>query len=689
MNESSSVPTHPKLREDITFTPQVMRGEETFIAKDPVRRKFMQFDQFGKYFCELCDGKRSIQDIVNQLNEDNPESGIDEEFVRDYVEHLEKLKLVLKDRFDYNVLLMERQRQDRERNTSLLHMKFPAFNPDKLLIWLLERVRWMFSRPLKALYLTVVLSSFVIIVAHLPEVLDGLFHFVRFTGWSAINILILYVVIIMIIVLHEFGHGLTCKYYGGEVPAMGFLIIYLINPALYCNVSDSYLFPRKMDRIWVVFGGVVVELFIGALAVFIWWLTDPSLLIHDFAFKIVIFCSITSILFNMNPLLKYDGYYALSEMVEIPNLRKRSFAYLGHVMRKAFNLPRSKPAGGRREHRIFLIFGVAAICYAVMIFSIIFSLLQRWLVGSFAGLGWIMVLAVMYLLLRKVLRKSTGFIKLAIMDHSGIVRRNLPIVVTALIILLVVPGLIKVPTVIKGMAVLEPYSYVDLTASAPGYVTDLMVETGDRVERGQLVARVTSDSLEVALAVIQRQQNQLRGMAHQAYSQGDAESAYYYNSQLRRKEEDEKMLKQRRDDLQVRSPQGGTVLTPHLCDLRHQFVSEGRVLMRVGTVDSLRVRLEAPERKMSDLDIGTRAKFKPVSNPWSTAVGQVVAIDIIGNRVEEMVESFYRVETVVLNADSKLFPGQSGQIRLYGKKRSLWALLFRTTLQTLRLDFFI
>jgi len=111
--------------------------------------------------------------------------------------------------------------------------------------------------------------------------------------------------------------------------------------------------------------------------------------------------------------------------------------------------------------------------------------------------------------------------------------------------------------------------------------------------------------------------------------------------------------------------------------------------MRVGTVDSLRVRLEVPERKMSDLDIGTPVKFKPESNPWLIAGGQVVAKDIVGARLEDVLESLYRVETVVLNTDLKLFPGQSGRVRLYGKKRSLWALLFRTTLQTLRLDFFI
>ncbi len=691
MNESSSVPNFPKLREDITFSPQVLRGKETFIVKDPVRRKFMQFDHFGKYFCELCDGNRSIKDISDRLRADYPEENLDEEYVSDYVKHLVKLKLVLKDRFEFNILLMERVRQDRDRSNSILHMKFPAFNPDPLLHWLLDKIRWMVSRPFKIFYYSFVVGSFVIIAANFSEVISGLLTFYSFAGWSAQHILLLYLTIVLIIVLHEFGHGLTCKYFGGEVPAMGFLIIYLINPALYCNVSDSYRFPTKMERLWVVYGGVIVELFIGALAVYVWWLTDPSLLIHNFAFKIVVFSSVTSILFNMNPLLKYDGYYALSEIVEIPNLRKHSFVYLGYLLRQLLGLPGNKPPGGSREHRIYFTFGVSAVLYAAMIFSIIFSVFRNLLVVNLAlaGLGWIILFFVMYILLKKVLKKSTGFFKLALMDRSGMIRRNLPIIVTILVLLLVVPAAIRVPTVIKGMATLEPYAYSDLTASAPGYVVEMLVDTADLVEKDQVVAVMYSDSLEIALTVLRGKQNRLRTMAGNAVMLGKTETADRYYSQLSRLDEEESMLLMRQRGLEVRSPRRGVVLTEHVKDRQFLFLSEGGLLMRIGTVDSLRIRLEAPERQLSDLDTGTPVKFKSESDPWSIARGRIVAIDIVGDRRPEEIESVYRVETVVMNTDLNLYPGQSGQIRLYGKRRSLWASLLRKAIQTLRLDFFI
>ena len=691
MNESPSAPDFPKLREDITFTPQVMRGKETFIVKDPVRRKFMQFDHFGKYFCELCNGNRSIKDISDRLIADYPEENLDEEYVSDYVEHLVKLKLVLRDRFEYNVLLMERVRQDRDRNNSILHMKFPAFNPDPLLQWLLGKIRWMVTKPFMIFYYSFVVGSFVIIAANFSEVMSGLLTFYSFAGWSAPHIILLYLTIVAIIVLHEFGHGLTCKYFDGEVPAMGFLIIYLINPALYCNVSDSYRFPRKMERLWVMYGGVIVELFIGALAVYVWWLTDPTLLIHNFAFKIVVFSSVTSILFNMNPLLKYDGYYALAEVVEIPNLRKHSFAYLGYLLRQLLGLPGNKPPGSSREHRIYVIFGVCAFLYAAMIFSIIFSLLRNLLVVNLAlaGLGWIILSFLMYILLRKMLKKSTGFFKLALMDNSGMIRRNLPIIVTILVLLLVVPAAIRVPTVIRGMATLEPYAYSDLTASAPGYVVEMLVDTGDLVEKNEIVAVMQSDSLEIALTVLRGEQNRIRTIAGNAVMLGESETADRYYSRLSRLDEQESMLLIRRRGLEIRSPRRGVVLTERVKDSQFQFFSEGGILMQIGMVDSLRVRLEASERQLSDLDTGTLVKFKPESDPWSIARGRIVAIDIVGDRRPEEIESVYRVETVLINTDLDLYPGQSGQIRLYGKRRSLWATLLHRAIQTLRLDFFI
>jgi putative peptide zinc metalloprotease protein len=696
MNDGSTDLRYPKLREDITFTRQVLRGKEAFIVKDPVRRKFMQFDSFGAICSQLCDGTRTVEKIVIDVRKEFPEYEISHEYVSDYIENLKDLKLILRDRFEYNVLLMEREKRDRDRRNTLLHMRFPAFSPDASLEWLRGKVWFLFTRPFAILYLTLVISSYLILLFNLSEVLPGLMGFYSFSGWSFANILTLYIVVILIIIIHEYGHGLTCKYFGGEVPAMGILIIYLINPALYCNVSDSYRFPKKSQRLWVVAAGAVVELFIGAIAVYVWWLTDPTLIIHDFAFKIIIFCSITSLLFNMNPLLKYDGYYALAEWLEIPNLRKRAFARLGHLFRtRVFGLPADPPRGSARERRILLVYGIAATCYSITIFSLIFVLLRRWLVGSLHALGWILVFLAMYILLKRVLRKGFATLKLAVMDRSGTIRRHLPIVITVLALLLIVPSIVRLPTVVKGTGTLEPYTWQDLEAPAPGFVVDLHVASGVRVEQGQLLAVLRSDSLQISRVRLEREEQRARAAASEAFARGDAVAAGQQLEEIARLEKDRQDLDALERDLSVTAPLDGVVLTRRLRDLKHRFVSRGETLLKVGVMDSLRVRIEVGEREMADVEIGMPVKYKSSTGDWSISDGRVIAIDFVGDvRIMGEDETLrpaaqYRVEMVLHNYDARLVAGQSGRVRLYGKRRSLWAQLLRSALLTLRLDFFI
>lgn len=683
----SDAPGYPKLREDITFSKVVMRGEEIFIAKDPVRRKYMQFDKLGKRFCELCDGEHSHQEIADSLSGEFTQYDFDLEYVNEYLEHLIGMKLVFRDRIEYNILLMEKVRREREKHNTLLHMSFTAIDPDNLFNWMIKWLRWIASRPFEIFFWTFVIGSYAILIGSWEATWAGLSSFYIFQGWSLVQIVVLYLMILLIIVIHEFGHGLMCKYYGGEVHQMGLLIIYLINPALFCNVSDSYRFPKKFSRVMVVFGGPLVELFIGAIFVYIWWLTDPTLHIHDFAFKIVIFSSISAWIFNMNPLLKYDGYYALSEFVDVPNLRKRSFDYLGYIWKRLFGLPGTAPVGGRREKRIYLIFSIMAFIYSLFIFSLIFGLLKKWLVGSMAAMGWILLAFLMYILLRRFIKKGFGFVKLAAMDRSGAIRRNIPIAVTAVLVLLILPAFIRTPTVDKRFAILEPFYQVNMEAAAPGQVADIRVETGEYVEKGQLLAVIESNGLELELIGVQQEITRLRTRAGEAFTRGDDTEANRCLTQVRRLEESRELILARKQRLTMRAPISGRVLNAHVREMEHRYVRQGELLIQVGITDSLRVRLEVPEREMADVEYGSLVKFKPASRAWEVVEGRIVVMDLVGKRVEDG-EAWYGVEIVIDNTDLALVPGQRGKVRLFGKHRSLWAQFVRNGLQTLRLDFF-
>ena len=144
-------------------------------------------------------------------------------------------------------------------------------------------------------------------------------------------------------VIHEFGHGLSCKAFGGEVHEMGLLFL-CFSPALYCNVSDAWTLPNKWHRIIISAAGIYVELMIAAAATFVWWNTPSQPFINNLSLSLMVVCSVSTVVFNANPLMRYDGYYVLADWLEIPNLRDRANRYLQNLVDGV--LPRHRGAAG-------------------------------------------------------------------------------------------------------------------------------------------------------------------------------------------------------------------------------------------------------------------------------------------------------------------------------------------------------
>src|SRR5262252_10522141 len=128
-------------------------------------------------------------------------------------------------------------------------------------------------------------------------------------------------------IIHEFGHGLSCKAFGGECHEMGVLLMCL-SPALYANVTDAWTLADKWKRIIISFAGIYVELIIAAGATFVWWYTPAYPVANNIALCVMVLCSVSTVVFNANPLMRFDGYYILADWLEIPNLRQKSAAII-------------------------------------------------------------------------------------------------------------------------------------------------------------------------------------------------------------------------------------------------------------------------------------------------------------------------------------------------------------------------
>ena len=185
------------------------------------------------------------------------------------------------------------------------------------------------------------------------------------------------VILIFTKTIHEFGHGLMCKHFGGECHEIGFMLL-VLTPAMFCNTSDSWVLPNRWHRIAIGAAGMYVEIFMAAICTFIWWFTMPGW-IHYLALNIMFLSSVSTIVFNLNPLLRYDGYYMLSDFLEIPNLAQKSKLSLTSKLR-VWCLG-MKPVNERllpeRHQVMFAVYSVASFVYRWFVMIVIFWFLAK------------------------------------------------------------------------------------------------------------------------------------------------------------------------------------------------------------------------------------------------------------------------------------------------------------------------
>ena len=213
--------------------------------------------------------------------------------------------------------------------TNILYIKIPIFDPEKTApAHVCRTCGWIFTRLVLARERRVHASAAHAGADALRDVLQPAADVPEFFTFK--NVVYLWVALGFVKVIHEFGHGLSCKAFGGEVHEMGFLFL-CFSPAMYCNVSDAWTLPNKWHRIIISFAGIYVELMIAAVATFIWWNTPSQPFVNNMALSLMVVCSVSTVVFNGNPLMRYDGYYVLADWLEIPNLRDRANRYLQNL----------------------------------------------------------------------------------------------------------------------------------------------------------------------------------------------------------------------------------------------------------------------------------------------------------------------------------------------------------------------
>ncbi|MBD3382106.1 MAG: hypothetical protein GF404_07910, partial [candidate division Zixibacteria bacterium] len=388
-----------KLRSDLEVSRQTHSGKTFYVIKDPVSERFFRLREPEYFLAEALDGRTSTEQVLEKF-EQRFGLKITPEQLDKFIDALRQKGFLYSKSAEYQLSRASQVESKRSFIDKILYLKLKAFNPDRFLQWLYRWFKFTLSTP------AVIISSLIIVVGALQvKASASLMPTNVYQIFSLSSIPLLILSIFMVVSLHELAHSIVCRHYGGKVSEMGFLLLYF-QICFYCNLSDSYMFEKKSQRIKTILAGIYFQAFLGAASLLLWRIIKTGNTVSDFLF-LTASVAIVTLLFNLNPLLKLDGYYLLVDIVEIPNLRSKAFNYLKQILRHVFIEPVEKLAEyTRRERNIFMVYSVLAILYSLILFFWIGSFLYNLLTDKWGGVGFLLFLSLMVVIFNEPIRNS-------------------------------------------------------------------------------------------------------------------------------------------------------------------------------------------------------------------------------------------------------------------------------------------
>lgn len=482
------------LRQGVNARRQMFRGQRWIILENAFNNQFFRLRPEAWAFIGRLRPDRTVEEVWKECIQKFPDEAPGQEAVIQLLGQLYQANLLLYDQAADTSKLFERFEKTRKRETrarllNIMFARFPLFDPDALLNVARPYIQWLFS-PLGALlWLAVVGAGLNLAFEHMDEL--------KTQGQSVLapgNLPLLYLGLVLIKVIHEFGHAACCKRFGGEVHVMGVMLM-IFTPIPYMDASAAWGFRERWQRVLVGGAGMIVELFVAALATFVWANTGPGT-VHNLAYNMMLVASVSTVIFNLNPLLRYDGYYMLADLLGLPNLGQHSNQQLRHVAeRHLLGVKKSEsPATTKREVAWFTGYGITSNIYRIFVFT-----------------GMVLIVADQYLLIGLVMAVVCVISWLVVpvgklihyLATSPKLDRCRPraVLVCSLAAAAVVAflGVVPLPYHFRAPGVLEANQWSLVINGTMGRVEQVLVAPGSTVKQGQPLMQLSNRELELEL----------------------------------------------------------------------------------------------------------------------------------------------------------------------------------------------
>src|SRR5262245_44927511 len=459
-----------RIRSGLEFSPQQHQGKSFVVVKDPVTARYFRFTGSQAAILDLLRDDIEPPALAVCASE-KLSTSVPVATIEAFLKSLEDKWLLDTPAVQEKISTIESQKL-RDRN--LLYWKLASFNPEKIFDWLLPLPRWAVTKAFHVFGGLSTLTGFVISYLASDEFSGAVQSLFNLHG-----LLFLWLVVCTVVTIHEFSHGLTCCHFGGRVKEVGFMLIYF-QPAFYCDVSDSWMFPSKRQRMWVTFAGGYIQLVVWGLCTIVWRITDPDTFINQVVLVVIVFSGLQTLI-NFSPLIKLDGYYMLSDYLEIPNLRTKAVGSLWTWIARTHRSPR--PWG---EERAQLVYGVASMIFSTTLLIYVYSTLYTWATSRFAFAGLVGFAMFSSYTLRRTAVDSIAGLRAVVARAAYRKYRNLGIAAAVVVIAFVGRWELKIPAEFKILARNE----MVVRSETEGMIVDMLVREGSSVAKGDVLARL-------------------------------------------------------------------------------------------------------------------------------------------------------------------------------------------------------
>ncbi len=591
----------PRLRSHAQIHHHVYRGRDWYVLQDHSTGTYHRFSKEAYYIIGLMDGSGTLQEIWESACENLGDDMPTQDEVINLLSQLHQVDMLQSDIPPDIADLYERHMRYKKnyiisRIRSPLSVTIPLLDPEKFLSKTVFLTRLLFSKTVFFLYCIILLSAIYLTLVHWTELTLNLTDRVL----ALENVFLLWLVYPVIKIIHEFSHAYTIKHWGGEVHEMGIMFLVFV-PIPYVEASSSIAFKERYKRVMVGAAGIMAELMLASLAIIVWTNVEPGA-VRAVAFNIMLIAGVSTLLFNGNPLLRFDAYYILSDLIEIPNLAMRSNRYIGYILQKyLLNVEEPQnPVTAKGEAAWFLVYGMASFVYRmfIMVRIAIFVAGKFFIIGTVFALWGLAGMLVMPL--SKVFRFLFN-------DPSMQRKRMRVVTVISVCILLIVLSVFIVPfpssTISEG--VLWAPDKSRLYAGTNGFIKEIAAVSGQEVKKGAPLIICENQELTAEKKELEYSLEEYEWRLGVARTRDRTETKILQD-EIWRIESELKDLSEKLDNLTIRSPLDGIFLLPEQDSLYGQYIMRGAQLGYVVDFDRVTAMIVVTQKDIDRVRTDTK-----------------------------------------------------------------------------------